>query len=105
MYFATSTPLPPFTSMVDEVTLPEDEGEEADGDESKLERSRRNARECRLRKKEYIGSLEAKVSLMESRDLQMQEQVNSAKEQLALLKAKHGALVRHRALSRLTVEV
>jgi hypothetical protein len=102
MYFAASAPLPP---LVDEVTLPEEEDDEEDPDESKLERSRRNARECRLRKKEYIGSLEAKVSLMECRDLQMQEQVNSAKEQLAVLKAKHGALVRHRALSRLTIEV
>jgi len=79
-----------------------------DPDVSKLERSRRNARECRVRKKEYIGSLEAQVSMMENRDTQLQGQLDAARIQLAMLQAKHGDLIRHRAGSSgpgLTIEV
>jgi len=61
--------------------------------ETKLERSRRNARQSRMRKKEYVTTLEAKVSAMQKEDARTKAELTSTQLQLADLMQKHEALL------------
>jgi len=61
--------------------------------ETKLERSRRNARQSRMRKKEYVTTLEAKVSAMQKEDARTKAELTSTQLQLADLMQKHKALL------------
>lgn len=54
---------------------------------TRAERSRRTARECRQRKKQYIGELESKLVLMETRDLSLRDELEAAQRKLATLQA------------------
>jgi hypothetical protein len=63
------------------------------GSESRVERSRRNAREGRARKKQYIEQLETKLIKMESRDTSLRDELERNQLLLSTLQAKHLGLV------------
>jgi len=61
--------------------------------ETKLERSRRNARQSRMRKKEYVTTLEVKLSAMQKEDARTKAELTSTQLQLADLMKRHEALL------------
>jgi hypothetical protein len=65
-------------------------GQEAD----QGEHSRRNARDSRMRKKDYVSALETKVFDMEARDVALRAELAAVRSQLSTLQAEHYALLR-----------
>lgn len=57
------------------------------------ERPRKPAREGRLRKKEYVGALEAKVMNMEARDEALRAELDAVRAQLVSLQSEHELLL------------
>jgi hypothetical protein len=57
-------------------------------------KSRKSARECRLRKKEYVGALEAKVIDLEARDAALRSELGAVRAQLVSLQSEHKSLLR-----------
>lgn len=94
-----STANPETPDMCDTVLAtspPANNDDDMDGEEdkeTKLERSRRNARQSRMRKKEYVTTLEAKVSTMEKEDACTKAELKRTQQQLADLLTKHEALL------------
>lgn len=67
---------------------------EVDSAESRQERSRRSARECRIRKKEYVVMLESRVTEIEAQDKTLRSTLQETQFRLALLQAEHDALLK-----------
>lgn len=64
-------------------------------DEARLEKNRLSAKECRLRKKQYIKSLETKVSEFESREKKFTAELISARSLIADLQQRIAAMQRN----------
>jgi hypothetical protein len=64
-----------------------------DADESRQERSRRNARESRMRKKEYVATLENRLAVMDASDKQLRAQLMETQLKLQQLQDEHNTLL------------
>jgi hypothetical protein len=61
-------------------------------EQARLEKNRQSAKECRLRKKEYVGNLEQKVAEFEERERLRSKELASIKAQLATLQREYDTL-------------
>lgn len=68
-------------------------------EKARLEKNRRSAKECRLRKKEYVTNLEAKVVEFEQRELVRVQELAEVQETLAGLQHRYAELLKASATS------
>jgi len=61
-------------------------------EQARLEKNRQSAKECRLRKKEYVGNLENKVAEFEERERLRSKELEAVQAQLAALQRQYDAI-------------
>lgn len=88
-------PKAPITNIIFDVDILDDQFDESeDPEESRQERSRRNARKSRIRKKEYVVTLENKLTEMGEQKDQLRDQLAITQLKLQKLQDEHATLLK-----------